>query len=223
MLLQFFFTAPMFAFAWLAALIVALTVHEFAHAAVGKWRGDDTAEQHGRLSLNPLAHIDFLGIVMLVTIGFGWAKPVPFNPQNLQSPLKDGLLIALAGPGSNIVMAFLAAGVFHVGAITGVFPVASMLGVFLIVSILVNFILFLFNLIPIHPLDGSKIVDVITYRTGYEWFGRWLQMNGPKIMLGLILISLLTPYDPFFFIQIPAYWGCDQLLGASCGGLLATF
>ena len=123
MLLSLFFTAPMLALVWLTALVIALTVHEFSHAIVGKWRGDDTAEKFGRLSLNPLAHIDPLGFLMLVSIGFGWAKPVPFNPQNLRHPLKDGLMIALAGPAANLVMAVVAAGVFAAGVVVdGVTP-----------------------------------------------------------------------------------------------------
>ncbi len=214
---------PMLAFVWLTALVVALTVHEFSHAIVGKWRGDDTAEKFGRLSLNPLSHIDPLGFLMLVTIGFGWAKPVPFDPRNLKSPLKDGLLIALAGPLSNLVMAVIAAALFRIFLETGVVRIDTMLGAFLVLSVLVNLLLLCFNMIPVHPLDGSKLVDVITYRTGYEWLSRWLQINGPRIMLVLVMISLLTPYDPFSLIQIPAEFGCNYLIGTSCGGLLGMY
>ena len=223
MLFQLFFTLPMLAFVWLTALIIALTVHEFAHALVGKWRGDDTAEKFGRLSLNPLSHLDPLGFIMLVTIGFGWAKPVPFDPQNLKSPLKDGLLIALAGPIANLIMAVVAAVLFRIFLETGAVRMDTMLGAFLVLSVLVNLLLFVFNLIPVHPLDGSKLVDVITYRTGYEWFARWLQVNGPRIMLALVLIALMTPYDPFFFIQVIATAGCNQLIGGSCNGLLGMY
>ncbi len=223
MLLSLFFVAPMLAVVWLTALILALTVHEFSHAIVGKWRGDDTAERFGRLTLNPLAHIDPLGFLMLVTIGFGWAKPVPFSPQNLKSPLKDGLLIAFAGPASNLIMAAVAAGLFQLFLQTGIVRVDTMLGAFLVISVLVNLLLMIFNLIPVHPLDGSKLVDVVTFGTGYEWFSRWLMVNGPRIMLVLVMISLMTSFDPFFFIQIPAYFGCDHLLGASCSALLGTY
>jgi Zn-dependent protease len=223
MLFQLFFSQPMVAFVWLTALILAFTVHEFAHALVGKWLGDDTAEQMGRLSLNPFAHMDPLGFLMLVTIGFGWAKPVPFAPQNLKQPLRDGLLIALAGPAANMIMAIAAGIAFRVFAITDVIRIDSMLGAFLVLSILVNLLLMVFNLIPIHPLDGSKIIDVVTYKTGYEHIARWLQANCPYIMLGLILLSLMTSFDPFFFIHIPAYFGCDLLLGTSCAGLLGMY
>lgn len=223
MLLSLFFTAPMLAIVWLTALIIALTMHEFSHAIVGKLRGDDTAEKFGRLSLNPLAHIDPLGFLMLITIGFGWAKPVPFDPQNLKHPLKDGLLIALAGPAANLIMAAIAAGLFQGFLLTGFVRVDTMLGAFLVISVLVNLLLALFNLIPVHPLDGSKLVDVVTYRTGYEWISRWLMINGPRIMLVLVMISIMTSFDPFFFIQIPAYLGCDLLLGASCNTLLGMY
>lgn len=223
MLLTLFFEKPIYASLWLLALVIALTVHEFAHALVGKWRGDDTAERLGRLSLNPLAHIDPLGFLMLIAIGFGWAKPVPFDPQNLRSPLKDGLLIALAGPIANLIMAAIAAGLFQVFLETGAVSMNTMLGVFLLLSIVVNLSLFVFNLIPVHPLDGSKLVDVVTYRTGYEWLARWLQINGPRVMLALVFITLMTPYNPFFFIQAVAVVGCDQLIGGSCGGLLGMY
>lgn len=223
MLLQLFFSTPMLAFVWLTALVIALTVHEFAHALVGKWRGDDTAEKFGRLSLNPLSHIDPLGFLMLVTIGFGWAKPVPFDPRNLRSPLKDGLLIALAGPVANLIMAAIAAVLFRIFLETEIVRMDTMLGAFLVLSVLVNLLLLVFNLIPVHPLDGSKLVDVVTYRTGYEWIARWLQINGPRIMLVLVVIALMTPYDPFYFIQIASFFGCDHLIGSSCGGLLGMY
>ena len=95
MILQLLLSSPWLAFVWIVAIVLALTVHEFAHALVGVWRGDRTAEHMGRLTLNPVAHIDPMGFFMLIILGFGWAKPVPFDPRNLQNPLVDGLLIAM--------------------------------------------------------------------------------------------------------------------------------
>lgn len=213
----------MLAFVWVSALLTALTVHEFSHAIVGKWRGDDTAEQMGRLTLNPLAHIDPLGAVMLLTIGFGWAKPVPFAPSNLKNPLHDGLLIAVAGPVSNLVMALIAGGLFQIFSSTGWLDMSTMLGAFLVLSVYVNMILFVFNLIPINPLDGSKVIDVVTYKTGFEWIALWLAKNGPKLMILLVIASLLTPIDPFFFIHTFASFGCNHLLGTSCDVLLGGY
>ncbi len=223
MVFDLFFSAPMLALVWLAALIIALTVHEFAHALVGKWRGDSTAEHLGRLTLNPLSHIDPLGFLMLITVGFGWAKPVPFDPRNLASPLRDGMFIALAGPAANLVMAILAAVVFRVLMSTSGIGLDSMLGAFLVLSVLVNMLLLTFNLIPIYPLDGSKVLDVALAGTRYEGVQRFLVAYGPRIMLFAVIVSILTPYSPFFFIQIPSYFLCDQALGASCGGLLGIY
>ena len=223
MLLSLFFSAPMLALVWLSALVVALTVHEFAHAIVGKWRGDDTAEHMGRLTLNPLSHIDPFGFLMLITLGFGWARPVPFDPRNLASPLRDGLFIALAGPAANLVMAAIAGAAFRVLYGFGGAGLDTMLGAFLVLSVLVNLLLLIFNLIPVHPLDGSKVVDVLLVGTRFEGIQRWLTVNGPRIMLIAVLVSILSPFDPFFFIHVPAFAGCDYLLGASCGGLLGLY
>lgn len=223
MILNLLFSAPMLAIVWMSALIIALTVHEFAHALVGKWRGDDTAANMGRLSLNPLAHLDPLGFLMLITLGFGWAKPVPFDPRHLSSALRDGLYIALAGPGANLVMAICSGVIFRALVVVHEGVLHSMLGAFLVLSVFVNLILLIFNLIPIHPLDGSKILDVLLTGTGYEWIQRWLIMNGPRILLVAVMISIFTRFDPFFFLQLPAFLGCDVLLGTSCGGLLGFY
>src|SRR3989338_6823830 len=98
---------PAVAIVWVLAIVIALTVHEFSHALAGKWRGDKTAEYEGRLTLNPMAHIDWIGFIPLLLLGFGWAKPVPFNPYNLRDPKWDSVLIALAGPASNFILALL--------------------------------------------------------------------------------------------------------------------
>lgn len=223
MLLQLLFLRPMLGVAWLAALVLSLTVHEFAHAAVGKWRGDDTAERMGRLTLNPLAHLDVFGFLMLVAVGFGWARPVPFNPRNLRNPVVDGLWISLAGPGANLVFAAVAAIVFRLLAMTDVVNLGTALGAFLILLVLVNLFLMVFNLIPIYPLDGAKVLDVLLPGTRAAGFHIWLLKNGGRILMIAVIISLLTPIDPFAFIQTPAFWLCDQLLGSSCSGLLGVY
>lgn len=223
MLLELFFSSPMLGVVWLSALLIALTVHEFSHAIVGKWRGDDTAEQMGRLTLNPLAHLDPLGTIMLLIIGIGWAKPVPFAPNNLKNPLYDGLLIALAGPASNLILAIIAGVLFQLFSSTGWLDMSTLLGAFLVLSVYVNMMLMVFNLIPINPLDGSKVIDVLTYKSGFEWVSRWLTINGPKVMLVLVVASLVTPMDPFFFIHSLTSFGCNHLLGTSCTVVLGRY
>ena len=105
MFIELLTNAPAIALAWILAIFISLTIHEFSHALVGKLRGDSTAEREGRLTLNPLAHLDPIGMIPLLLFGFGWAKPVPFNPYNLKNPKWDSVAIALAGPASNFVVA----------------------------------------------------------------------------------------------------------------------
>lgn len=220
MLLELLFVAPLFALAWVVAIILSLTVHEFAHALVGKWRGDDTAEKMGRLTLNPLAHLDPVGTLMLLFVGFGWAKPVPFDPRNLQSPAWDGVAIAFAGPAANLFLATLAAVVFRNLAEMN-FAQDSLLPIFLILLVYTNLLLLMFNMLPIPPLDGSKVIDAIFYRTRYEMIAHWLNLYGPRILLGLVIVSLVIPQvNVFGFIQAPAILACDEMTATSCFGTL---
>ncbi len=222
-LLELLQVSPLLALAWAVALILSLTVHEFAHALVGKWKGDDTAERMGRLSLNPFAHLDPLGTLMLLTIGFGWAKPVPFDPRKLKNPLKDGVLIALAGPAANLFLAVIAAALYKSLAESGAMNFSSVLPAFLIFLMLVNMLLLFFNLIPVPPLDGSKVLDAILYQVGAEKLRSSLEIWGPRIMLGLVILSLVTPINIFFFVQIPASFACDAMSGISCFGVLSSY
>jgi Zn-dependent protease len=220
MLIQLLFSAPLVALAWVVAIIFALTFHEFAHALVGKWRGDDTAEHMGRLTLNPLAHLDPLGTLMLLFVGFGWAKPVPFDPRNLKNPAWDGVAIALAGPLSNLLLATLAAVVYR-NLATLDFAQDSLLPIFLILLIFTNLLLLIFNLIPVPPLDGSKVIDALLYNSRYDRVRMFMHMYGPRILLGLVILSMLTNWNIFGFVNIPAVIACDELIQSSCLGLLS--
>lgn len=158
MLIETLFQNPMIFVLWVAAVVVALTVHEFSHGFSARLQGDPTAELEGRLTLNPLEHIDWLGFFLLVVAGFGWAKPTPYNPYNLKYKKWGGALVAIAGPISNFAVAALIA----IGLVVGV----SVLGldadnymiIFFTLTFYVNILLGVFNLIPIPPLDGSKIL-----------------------------------------------------------------
>lgn len=216
MILNLLFSQPLIALAWIAAILLSLTFHEFAHALIGKWRGDDTAENMGRLTLNPLAHLDLVGTLMLITVGFGWAKPVPFDPRNLKNPVQDGVVIALAGPASNLFLAVLSAGAFHALATAGILNFESVLPIFLVLMVFVNLLLLFFNLVPIPPLDGSKVLDAVFYGAGWQKARVFMHVYGPKILLGLVILSLLTSINVFFFVSVPALFACDQLLGGAC-------
>ena len=140
---------------FLGALLIAITVHEFAHALAAEKLGDPTARLLGRLTLNPKAHLDPVGTLMILFSGFGWGRPVPFNPLNLPNPRRDSALISFAGPVSNILTALIFALPYRLGL-----PILnSSLAFELILTIVsINIGLAVFNLIPIYPLDGFRIV-----------------------------------------------------------------
>lgn len=151
-------------FIWILAVTVAITVHEFAHAWMADRLGDPTARLNNRLSLNPLNHYDRIGSTMLLVtavmrslgapiIPLGWAKPVPFDPYNLDNPKRDGALIALAGPVSNLLLAGVLSFLLQNFLIE--FPLINIIAVSFIT---LNVALAIFNLVPIHPLDGGKIL-----------------------------------------------------------------
>jgi len=143
----------------LAALILAIDVHEYAHAWAAEHLGDPTPRLMGRLTLNPLAHLDPIGTVMLILVHFGWGKPVQFDPYNLRNPRRDSALISLAGPTSNILFAIL----FSI--LLRVFPF-----IFILELVKFNILLAVFNLVPIHPLDGFKIVEgILPPQQAHEW------------------------------------------------------
>lgn len=176
----------------IVVLVIAFTFHEFAHAFVADYFGDDTPRSQGRLTLNPLVHLDPIGSLLLLVVGFGWAKPVQINPYALQrrSPAAP-MLVALAGPASNLLLAVLTAipmrfGLIPVGSSTGYLP--SLYDLFS-VFILINLILMLFNLIPIFPLDGEKVVNYFLPPSG-QTFMDTLRPYGSII---LIVVVFLLP------------------------------
>lgn len=170
-------------------LLVAITIHEFAHAWAADKLGDPTPRMQDRLTLNPLAHLDPIGTLMIVFVGFGWGKPVLFDPYNLKDPLRDSMLIALAGPASNIILAIVLSILIRFG---GTFlPILDILGPLFFYTIFINVMLAVFNLIPIHPLDGGKILVGILPK---EWAAEaqdFLSRYG-----FIVLIMLILPIGP---------------------------
>jgi Zn-dependent protease len=155
----------MFAF----IIITSLTFHEAAHAAAATACGDDLAKSQGRVTLNPLSHIDLFGTIILPILlfslagfGFGYAKPVPFRPENFRHPRRDTVLVAMAGPAANLAQAivFFLAGVALTRVFGGAVHVPSLVLAFFWFAIMANCILFIFNLIPLPPLDGHYLLDL---------------------------------------------------------------
>lgn len=154
-----FFNSPLAFLIWIIALLVAITIHEFSHAWMADRLGDPTAKLSGRLTLNPFAHLDPFGTLALLLFRFGWGKPVPFDPFNLRNPRRDAALISLAGPASNLILATILSVFLRI--IITFFPVtlAASLSILILEPIIdLNIILGVFNLLPVHPLDGGKIL-----------------------------------------------------------------
>lgn len=160
------------------ALIASISIHEFFHAFIADKLGDPTARMLGRVTLDPRAHLDPTGTLLLLLFGFGWGRPVPFDPRNLRHPKRDAAIISLAGPLSNIALAALLAGIFHLVGLSQF----GVIGFFLALTIRYNLMLAIFNLIPVHPLDGFKVVNgLLPKELSYQWmelapYGMWILM-----------------------------------------------
>jgi Zn-dependent protease len=175
-------------------LLFALTIHEFSHGYVAYRLGDPTARMMGRLTLNPIAHLDPIGsILFLLPPHFGWAKPVPVDARYLAHPRRDMMWIALAGPVSNVILAALFGTLLRFQSLiaVGTSPAAVAVVRMVETSVVLNLVLAFFNLIPIFPLDGSRILTGLLPRDLAERF-RTLEPAGPMILLGLILLGAVT-------------------------------
>jgi len=194
-------------------LLTAFSVHEFAHAWTANYFGDNTPRINGRLTLNPLAHLDPMGSLMLVVAGFGWAKPVPVNPYTLRQRAPSAMMwVALAGPLSNLLMAIIASLPFQLNLITieQLYAALSIQGSsilptpasFLWDFITINLVLMLFNLIPLPPLDGDKILDYFLPDSWRDSMAR-IRPYGPMVLIALFLIGPYLGIDIIGFIIGP--------------------
>ena len=174
---------------YLPGIIIGLTVHEFCHAYVAKMCGDSTAEEQGRITLNPLKHIDMVGFIFLIVAGFGWAKPVQFNEMNLRNPKYDVMKIAAAGPLSNAAIAMALSIILTV---VPMYPdgVLNVISYVIYYAIYINWGLFVFNLIPLPPLDGSHLL--LNQFRKYPAFHSALYKYGSFLLFGLIIATFVT-------------------------------
>ncbi|MBC8255775.1 MAG: site-2 protease family protein [Candidatus Marinimicrobia bacterium] len=182
-------------------LIFSLCFHEFSHGYIAYKLGDHTAAKNGRLTLNPLAHLDPIGSLMILFVGFGWAKPVPVNPVNFTNPRVDMMKVAFAGPASNIILAFSGGIIMRFVNIFG-FMQNEMFIQILYFFIFINISLAVFNMIPVAPLDGSQIFGNLISKSNPELAWK-MQVYGPKILMGLILIGMITPFSILGFLMMP--------------------
>ncbi|EOW9528854.1 site-2 protease family protein [Bacillus cytotoxicus] len=207
------------------AIIIALSVHEFAHAYIAYKFGDDTAKRQGRLTLSPMSHLDPIGMIAVLILGFGWARPVPVNPYNFKRPRLAGILVSIAGPISNFLLAAIGLIIWYVllriGVLTAIpFAVADTLGQFFEIFIVLNVVLLVFNLLPIPPLDGYRVMEdlapanVRAKMTQYEKYG--------AIALLILVITPLDRYtiQPIFSVVIPQVLGFLESIIAPIFGLI---
>jgi len=182
------FSNPLFFVLSLVSIIIAIAIHEFAHAKTADYLGDPTPGLQGRLTLNPKAHIDLYGIAFLALFGFGWGKPVQFDPFNLKHPRRDSALISIVGPISNVILATISSLVLRSLYLFGNSETITIGSIILAPLIMLNLILAVFNLLPIHPLDGFKIVEGLLDETQAK---EWKRLE----RFGLIfLILLIIPF-----------------------------
>lgn len=200
--LTFLYVLPIF--------LVSLTIHEYAHAWMAYRYGDDTAKRMGRLTLNPLAHISLFGTIILPPlIGFGWAKPIPVNFSILSK--KQIFRVAAAGPLANILLALILAGAFHLFGLDAL----PLLGNFVLLAIVFNIILAVFNLIPIPPLDGSRLVRALLKS------GRAANAYNKFARFGIFILIAFLLFGGFRMVIWPLVKLACALLGLPLPGLLS--
>lgn len=183
-----------------SALVISLSFHEWGHAFAAKVFGDDTAQRAGRLTLNPLAHIDPMGLLMVVMVGFGWAKPVPTNPRNFTSRWAD-LVVAAAGPGMNLIIAFIGINAYISGLRLDVeFMQGPGIRMFFVYLTTINLVLMIFNSIPLGVLDGHYILPYFLSPRAAATYVRFNAQYGNMALFGLLLLSIAgIPVFRFIF------------------------
>lgn len=191
-------------------ILVGFAFHEFAHAKVADMLGDDTARRQGRVTIDPAAHIDVLGFIMLLIAGFGWGKPVPVNEDNFKNPRRDNMLVSFAGPFTNLIVAVAFVGIIKLIVVFNITFFGTEIGKIIMTTfhyaVFINIVLMVFNLIPVPPLDGyhilSGLIDLRGKGLHYQLYDK-----GPIILL-ILIITRATSYillPPVEFIRNGLY------------------
>lgn len=171
-------------------LVISITVHEFFHAWTARKLGDDTAYLNGRVSLNPLKHLDPIGSICMILFGFGWGKPVPISVLNFKNPKRDSALVALAGPVSNLIMACIWGLIF--GILSIFLKTESYFFYLLFYAVYINCVLCVFNLLPITPLDGSRVLSLILPS---RWYYKLIKYE-QYFFIAVVILMLLGVFSP---------------------------
>jgi Zn-dependent protease len=197
MFLVLFERSPATAVALLMGLVIGIVVHEASHAYSAYLLGDDTAYRAGRVTLNPASHLDVLGSLMLLMVGFGWGKPTPVVPSKLRGGVFGPVAVAFAGPASNLLIVAVCAILVRLPAFQ-----TGYLALIVVTVAFANALLFVFNLIPIPPLDGAKVIFPFLPRS-LSGFVDFMNQYGPMILLGLVLLTFLPGVSPLSYILAP--------------------
>jgi len=204
-MLSTLFSNPLLFLVWAVGLVLAISVHEYCHAAMADRLGDPTPRASGRLTLDPRAHLDPLGTLALLFLGFGWGRPVMFDPYNLRNPRRDSALIALAGPISNLVFATI------LSLIMRFLPGGNVLNAVISILIMMNISLAVFNFVPIFPLDGEKILGGLLPPALYEEYTGIMRQFGTIILI-LMLLPIAGGNSPISLLITPAINAISKLL-----------
>lgn len=206
----------------LVAVCIALVLHEVSHGLVAKWNGDNTAKYSGRLSLNPLKHFDLIGFIMMMFVGFGYAKPVPVNPANFKRYRTGLITVAIAGIVMNLIIAFFAVmflalcafgynrAVYSMSSV-GLVNLCWYLSRFFAILASINLSLVFFNILPIFPLDGFRVVEALTKRGNR--YCAFMRTNGQYILYGLVGLSFIVSMAQSYVSTLPYWFGYFDILG----------
>jgi len=215
---------PLIFLIYIFSLVIAITIHEFSHGLIADYLGDPTPRMMKRLTLNPLAHLDPLGIILpifLIMTGspiiFGWGKPTPIDPFNLKNPRRDEALISLAGPLSNLILALIASVILRLIFVFGNKITIALGGSFFVILINLNLILAIFNLIPIYPLDGFKIIAGLLPKDQAD---EWLELRKYG---WIFLLALIFPFGNQSLLSLiisPIFQFLQNLLIPSFGRII---
>ncbi len=204
MLFSLFQASPILILYFTVSILISLTFHEFAHAWAATRYGDPTPKSMGRLTLNPIKHLDLFGTIIFFIVGIGWAKPVLYNPNNLRGKW-DEVKIALAGPITNIILAFIFAIPYRIGYLMNIDPstfTASPIHIFFNFLVEINIWIAVFNLLPIPPLDGSKILFPFV---SYD-IRRKIELYGVPILLLIFFLGFMGYIDLLSILKYPVWW-----------------